>query len=121
MSPARTDRALVLGSAVPLRALVRDDLGIGKVELEIYDGITDDLTGTRALPLDRIDDPSVRGGSRDAALASLLVEVDNLAADGNLAEGAVVALRIAAEDLRCLLYTSPSPRDQRGSRMPSSA
>ena len=24
-------------------------------------------------------------------------------------------------DSRCLLYTSPSPRDQRGSRMPSSA
>ena len=24
-------------------------------------------------------------------------------------------------DTRCLLYTSPSPRDQRGSRMPSSA
>ena len=24
-------------------------------------------------------------------------------------------------DLICLLYTSPSPRDQRGSRMPSSA
>ena len=24
-------------------------------------------------------------------------------------------------DLVCLLYTSPSPRDQRGSRMPSSA
>ena len=23
--------------------------------------------------------------------------------------------------MRCLLYTSPSPRDQRGSRMPSSA
>ena len=26
-----------------------------------------------------------------------------------------------AEPLSCLLYTSPSPRDQRGSRMPSSA
>ena len=25
------------------------------------------------------------------------------------------------KDIRCLLYTSPSPRDQRGSRMPSSA
>ena len=25
------------------------------------------------------------------------------------------------EDCPCLLYTSPSPRDQRGSRMPSSA
>ena len=40
----------------------------------------------------------------------------------------VVALReiadetISPEDLKdCLLYTSPSPRDQRGSRMPSSA
>ena len=31
-------------------------------------------------------------------------------------------LRIHTVDLeRCLLYTSPSPRDQRGSRMPSSA
>ena len=27
----------------------------------------------------------------------------------------------ATEPYRCLLYTSPSPRDQRGSRMPSSA
>ena len=27
----------------------------------------------------------------------------------------------AAERYNCLLYTSPSPRDQRGSRMPSSA
>ena len=26
-----------------------------------------------------------------------------------------------AEAISCLLYTSPSPRDQRGSRMPSSA
>ena len=26
-----------------------------------------------------------------------------------------------AEVVSCLLYTSPSPRDQRGSRMPSSA
>ena len=26
-----------------------------------------------------------------------------------------------SQDIGCLLYTSPSPRDQRGSRMPSSA
>ena len=30
-------------------------------------------------------------------------------------------VRMLADDLPCLLYTSPSPRDQRGSRMPSSA
>ena len=28
---------------------------------------------------------------------------------------------IVEHTTRCLLYTSPSPRDQRGSRMPSSA
>ena len=32
-----------------------------------------------------------------------------------------VISRSAAQALLCLLYTSPSPRDQRGSRMPSSA
>ena len=32
-----------------------------------------------------------------------------------------VAVRDAATRGPCLLYTSPSPRDQRGSRMPSSA
>ena len=33
----------------------------------------------------------------------------------------VIWLRTAKRFLNCLLYTSPSPRDQRGSRMPSSA
>ena len=31
------------------------------------------------------------------------------------------AIALADQLIRCLLYTSPSPRDQRGSRMPSSA
>ena len=31
------------------------------------------------------------------------------------------ALDVMEDHLSCLLYTSPSPRDQRGSRMPSSA
>ena len=38
---------------------------------------------------------------------------------------AISALKFGADSitihLSCLLYTSPSPRDQRGSRMPSSA
>ena len=38
-------------------------------------------------------------------------------ADGNLA----VALLGNTIPTGCLLYTSPSPRDQRGARMPSSA
>ena len=34
---------------------------------------------------------------------------------------AVVPFLLLCRRLNCLLYTSPSPRDQRGSRMPSSA
>ena len=37
-------------------------------------------------------------------------------------EAELTKLRSENDQLRtCLLYTSPSPRDQRGSRMPSSA
>ena len=39
---------------------------------------------------------------------------------GRLKKGANEVTK-AAERGTCLLYTSPSPRDQRGSRMPSSA
>ena len=35
--------------------------------------------------------------------------------------GEVRTYKQIAESIGCLLYTSPSPRDQRGSRMPSSA
>ena len=34
---------------------------------------------------------------------------------------AVIIISFIGLLIRCLLYTSPSPRDQRGSRMPSSA
>ena len=41
---------------------------------------------------------------------------------GSAVDGRVTAVKIAPGDpVTCLLYTSPSPRDQRGSRMPSSA
>ena len=33
----------------------------------------------------------------------------------------VLVIEAMAQTASCLLYTSPSPRDQRGSRMPSSA
>ena len=41
-------------------------------------------------------------------------------AHGDDHSGAIL-IKIAKMDGFCLLYTSPSPRDQRGSRMPSSA
>ena len=44
-----------------------------------------------------------------------------LGTDVWLREGRSLRLTQAGQYLLCLLYTSPSPRDQRGSRMPSSA
>ena len=50
-------------------------------------------------------------------------EGSTLAAHGGIARGAKLAIFDILDEYYgiCLLYTSPSPRDQRGSRMPSSA
>ena len=60
------------------------------------------------------------GDERSANLRYLLSSIDQLERDigrGLLKVHAIVDVLIE----NCLLYTSPSPRDQRGSRMPSSA
>ena len=47
--------------------------------------------------------------------------VGRAAAPSGASTGAHEAVELRDNDKACLLYTSPSPRDQRGSRMPSSA
>ena len=50
-----------------------------------------------------------------------LDEIRALQAKALLAEKLANNQALSAHLTACLLYTSPSPRDQRGSRMPSSA
>ena len=72
------------------------------------------------------DDAEQPDGAQEQALqddeeAALMLDVaagDAEADDGT--PGDVVAAPVA-ENLSCLLYTSPSPRDRQKSRMPSSA
>ena len=45
----------------------------------------------------------------------------NLSKDLQKKYGKKSARVVEGDSVTCLLYTSPSPRDQRGSRMPSSA
>ena len=75
----------------------------------------------------------IRDGSVSAPLPNYDEEVDPLIEPTEtqtedmfppltVEEGEIVEDVLANErDWYCLLYTSPSPRDQRGSRMPSSA
>ena len=47
--------------------------------------------------------------------------ISGLAAIVEQIQPQAIIIEIGASAKTCLLYTSPSPRDQRGSRMPSSA
>ena len=66
----------------------------------------------------------------EAEIKDLANELSRNAFDSNVLSGSQLNLASQAEGFitavlglaqYCLLYTSPSPRDQRGSRMPSSA
>ena len=66
------------------------------------------------------------GVSGEAMIKSLLLlkpEIYGSIADPEKVElsGLLYVFQRLPQGIDCLLYTSPSPRDQRGSRMPSSA
>ena len=46
---------------------------------------------------------------------------NNLGTSGNTDQLEGIKIKLSDENIVCLLYTSPSPRDKRQSRMPSSA
>ena len=85
----------------------------------------------KAKPTSNIDSVAVEGapiappGNTDTALpvcASSGTAGDEVVEEHEVGELKVEESESGSEDEEtCLLYTSPSPRDQRGSRMPSSA
>ena len=75
--------------------------------------------------LNAIIDERAKASDGSSYTASLIEKGVKKCAE-KLGEEAIEAVIAAvtndrAELINCLLYTSPSPRDQRGSRMPSSA
>ena len=70
------------------------------------------------------EDPWVSITGRYPEGARVQATITNLTDYGCFAEieeGVEGLVHVSEMDWTCLLYTSPSPRDQRGSRMPSSA
>ena len=128
LPPIEDDKALII-----IQAMTNAAKADGNVDQSEIDAIVEragDLDAEEeelirrelAAPLD-LDEfiASVPGGMEaDVYAASMLpIEVDTVAEAEylrNLADGLGLT-----EDQVCLLYTSPSPRDKRQSRMPSSA
>ena len=72
----------------------------------------------------RIDGVDVRDASIDAVRSTVAVALQQANVfTGSIRRNIAMGNPAATESdiISCLLYTSPSPRDQRGSRMPSSA
>ena len=59
---------------------------------------------------------------RDSGVSNITIGLRDGSGSKRKAENADFKVQEVSEAVKdCLLYTSPSPRDQRGSRMPSSA
>ena len=103
---------------------------VGSVE-RIRDQVTEVSLTNAISDLSEVDQALVIGRQIETAFlagsTSISDEVDQFFAEITRLTAAPdepsqrAAVVEGAERLTCLLYTSPSPRDQRGSRMPSSA
>ena len=88
------------------------------MELNSIQEIIDDISQGKMVIL--MDDED-RENEGDLVLAAEMVDAEAINFMATHARG-LICLAINEERCKtCLLYTSPSPRDQRGSRMPSSA
>ena len=63
----------------------------------------------------------IHGAAVTSAVAGFPAITHSKSPNGKLAIGLIGVGGRGRGHVACLLYTSPSPRDQRGSRMPSSA
>ena len=86
-----------------------------------YSSTSEDPTGTQA-PSDRVVSFVISDGDASSVAVTRIVTTSPSNDVPVLAGVEAGALAYTENDAAtCLLYTSPSPRDQRGARMPSSA
>ena len=73
--------------------------------------------------VEKIDDPVTQGAANAGSAVRFLLRPIREADISPNMTGIVskIHFNVGQRFKNCLLYTSPSPRDQRGSRMPSSA
>mgnify|MGYP003314735349 FL=1 len=104
---------VVLYDTLPRELAPREDRGVAFIPMTAPQGSTASYTDSQARIIERDLLPFQEDGSIET--------VYSIVGWGNRPYRGFVVMRLAHWDNRCLLYTSPSPRDQRGSRMPASA
>ena len=67
------------------------------------------------------DDDDIDGRNRHESTIVKPRIGDDAEPDDEIEDNVAIEISLAIEEDTCLLYTSPSPRDKRQSRMPSSA
>ena len=127
---ARLQRAPVMQGSNKLRSKLVSSLSfkLTSAQQRVIEEIAADLASVE--PMLRLVQGDVGSGKTLVAAAAAAIAVDSgyqvavMAPTEILAEQHLLGFAELFEPLGlkiCLLYTSPSPRDQRGSRMPSSA
>ena len=97
----------------------RPRLAVHRSNRHITAQVIDDESGRTIAAASSVE-PALRSNSSGSVEAA--TKIGALVAERARAEGVTAVVFDRGGNLyHCLLYTSPSPRDQRGSRMPSSA
>lgn len=103
LEPGRADVEVVVGGAVPVRILGRDDFGVRALALGVTNAATETSVAELDLELASVDiEDSQRGrrGNQDARLASRLLEIDSFFPGGPPAIGTSLVLEAVLTDSR---------------------
>ncbi|MEM9381771.1 MAG: hypothetical protein AAGB93_17585 [Planctomycetota bacterium] len=112
LAPGRAEAEVVEGGALPLRALVRDDFGVGDATWEARDAATDAPLRSAPFTLRSAEEAleGAEGRARVALLGAELLEIATLSPDAPLVVGQMVVLSASVRDTR-----APEPNESRAS------
>ena len=92
-----------------------------QIDFERYEKFVDAVTSDASTDFVALSDRLVELDEKGANIERLLTAGVGINAEGGEFLEIIKKMIFQGKPWDCLLYTSPSPRDQRGSRMPSSA
>lgn len=121
LSPAKVELPVVLGSAIPVRLIARDDFDVASLALEVRDPRSGDVLETLALETTDAEPTVGRGGRADDAVAALrLTELTELAAQGLSAQGTAPLAEGSTLDLVAVARDGRAPEPNQVSSSPIS-